>query len=59
MKQGKAGCIPIEVRSGSGLALAATVATMGDTIIQSEVEVTTDSTDLDAAIVTVIDLAVV
>ena len=52
-------CIPIEIKSGSGLALAATVTTMGDTTIKSKIETMTDSTDLTASISTIIDLAVV
>ena len=58
MKHGRAACIPIEIKAGSGLALAATVTTMGETVIRSEIETMTDSTDLTAAIASIIELAV-
>ena len=49
---------PIEIVAGSGLTLKATVVTFGNPVIQSKIETNTDSEDLDAAIATVIDLAV-
>ena len=51
-------CIPIEVKSGSGLALAATITTIKDTKIETVVETKTDSNDLVAPISTIIELEV-
>lgn len=50
---------PVELVLGSGLDLRATVAAFGSSVVQSEVNTNTDSTDLTASIVTIIDLAVV
>ena len=57
MKHGRE-CIPIKIVAGSGLALAATVSTIGDTVIRTVITQGTDSEDLIAAITTTIGLAV-
>ena len=57
MKHGRS-CTEIEIKAGSGLALAATITTMRDTTIETVVETSTESTDLTAAISTIIELAV-
>ena len=52
-------CPPPKIKSGSGLALAATVTTMRDTTIETVIETSTESEDLIGFIFTAVDLAVV